>query len=271
MEINITSHQLFYVNQGLYEKTPLKINDKSSLFELFYRTGTIDCYCTKCKRDSVFSPMNKPRHVSEATSANDWAFSPENSRLLLEKNFFCSRSGSHVLTFVLLVENGTLQKIGQYPSTKDINIANIMQFRSILKNEFFKEYSTAIGLFSHGVGIGSFVYLRRIIENFIIHPAHEKAKNTDQWNETEFQKKRVKEKISSLSDYLPTYLVENVQLYSIISKGIHELSEDECLKYFPIVKSILDYILTELKEKESTNQQKEELKRKLENIRGEIK
>jgi len=36
------------------------------------------------------------------------------------------------------------------------------------------ELSTAIGLYSHGVGIGSLIYLRRVFE-FLIDEAYNKA------------------------------------------------------------------------------------------------
>ncbi|KKL23256.1 hypothetical protein LCGC14_2427220 [marine sediment metagenome] len=39
-----------------------------------------------------------------------------------------------------------------------------------------------------------------------------------------------------IKDYLPEFLVENRSLYAILSKGIHALSEDECLQYFETVK-----------------------------------
>jgi len=38
-------------------------------------------------------------------------------------------------------------------------------------------------------------------------------------------------------------LVEHRALYGILSKGIHELSEEECLKIFPAVKVGIELIL----------------------------
>ena len=56
---------------------------------------------------------------------------------------------------------------------------------------------------------------------------------------------RMPEKIELLKDYLPAFLVKNKSLYGILSKGIHELTEEECRKYFPIVRNGIEFILDE--------------------------
>ena len=63
--------------------------------------------------------------------------------------------------------------------------------------------------------------------------------------EDTFNKLRVGEKITMLSDYLPKTLTSNPTLYGILSKGVHELSEDECIKYFPVVRECIYMILNE--------------------------
>ena len=51
------------------------------------------------------------------------------------------------------------------------------------------------------------------------------------------------ERIKMLQGYLPEMLTKNTTIYGILSKGIHELSEDECRKYFPVVKKCIYQIL----------------------------
>lgn len=53
------------------------------------------------------------------------------------------------------------------------------------------------------------------------------------------------EKIKIIEDYLPEFLVENRSLYAILSTGIHDLTEDECLQYFEAVKIGIEQILDE--------------------------
>jgi len=269
----------FYVREGLYTVHEIDNSTKEIVYNLLFSLETVDCYCADCGSNSVFKPDdNRPKKSIPGLGSHwpiisfeEWSINLENSTLLETKKFICSRNENHALIFHVLIKDKKLQKIGQYPSIRDLNIAEINGFKSILKDQFFKEYSTAIGLHSHGVGIGAFVYLRRIVENFIINPAHEEAKESAQWSEDEFQKKRMKERIDSLKDYLPDYLVTNKVLYSVVSKGIHELSEDECNEYFPLVTSILNYILTELKEKKETERSKAEMAKRLSDLGGKIK
>ena len=92
--------------------------------------------------------------------------------------------------------------------------------------------------------MGSFVYLRRIFES-LIEEAHQSAITDDEWDEDEYQKSRVTERIKLLKGLVPDFLVEHTKLYSIMSKGIHELSENDCLKYFPVIKVGIELILDE--------------------------
>lgn len=61
------------------------------------------------------------------------------------------------------------------------------------------------------------------------------------------------EKIQMLKNELPPFLVEHPKIYSILSKGIHELSESDCLKNFETLKLGTELILDqrlEAKERE---------------------
>ncbi len=53
---------------------------------------------------------------------------------------------------------------------------------------------------------------------------------------SEFATKHMDEKISLLQDHLPPFLVKNKKIYSILSLGIHELEEDECRSFFPVLR-----------------------------------
>ncbi|NJL70918.1 MAG: hypothetical protein HC888_04525 [Candidatus Competibacteraceae bacterium] len=57
---------------------------------------------------------------------------------------------------------------------------------------------------------------------------------------------RVAEKIGLLKDYLPRVMSENKALYSILSKGVHELSEEECLESYGLMKATIETILEEI-------------------------
>ena len=63
--------------------------------------------------------------------------------------------------------SGYLSKIGQWPSVADFQIPQAEKYRKILGEEQYKELTRGISLAAHGVGIGSYVYLRRVFENLI--------------------------------------------------------------------------------------------------------
>lgn len=72
----------------------------------------------------------------------------------------------------------------------------------------------------------------------------------------QISKSDFKEKIRLSKDKLPSFLVENTKIYSILSKGIHELDEEECKSFFPILRTAIEIVLDEeieQKEKEKKN------------------
>jgi hypothetical protein len=77
----------------------------------------------------------------------------------------------------------------------------------------------------------------------LIEQAHGKGTTEDGWDEEKYQKCRMDERIRLLSAYLPQFLVQNHRLWGILSKGVHELSEAECLAAFPVVKVGIEMIL----------------------------
>jgi hypothetical protein len=81
----------------------------------------------------------------------------------------------------------------------------------------------------------------------------------------------MEEKIALLQHKLPETLVENKNVYKILSFGIHELSEDDCLAHFESVRAAIELIL-EVK-LESLNRQRKivETKKAIAKIAGEVR
>lgn len=64
-------------------------------------------------------------------------------------------------------------------------------------------------------------------------------------------RKRMEDKIDYVKDNLPDYFNENSHIYGILSKGVHELEENECQKYLPLLKAIIIYALDEAADRRS--------------------
>jgi hypothetical protein len=111
--------------------------------------------------------------------------------------------------------------------------------------------------------------LRRIFER-LIDKAHAKAMEHEGWDDAVFLKSRMDDKIKLLSSTLPKVLVEHSGMYSILSKGIHELSEQECLRYFNTLRLGIGMILDEELAELEKSKQRDILSRAISLIQGEI-
>lgn len=233
----------FCLEVPLYRAIPFTEVNLGELNDLKNYDKHIDCYCLDCGQMSVFHSEPDPYDSHRFPYYN-----VPGRYILFENTFQCTRNDSHEMHFYFLIHNNTITKIGQYPSIADVVTIDIKKYRKVLGKDLYPEFSRAIGLTTHGIGIGAFVYLRRIFEN-LIEEVHQVQKSTEGWDENTYQRSRMEEKIELLKNSLPDFLVANKSLYSILSKGIHELQETECLKAFQTTRLGIELILDEKLEK----------------------
>jgi len=219
---------------------------------------TLDSYCTVCEKDTTFiseidqysaNQLEKVLVGSGYNSRGDGNLADFLKALeeigLFQRIFTCPRPNSdneHNQIFLFRVVNGKLIKIGQSPALADLTHKEIKKYQKLDKN-VYQELNRAIGLASHGIGVGAFVYLRRIVEKHILQPKLDVLVLKDQTSKEEIANSNFKSKISMVKADLPKFLVENTKLYSVLSKGIHSLEEDECKMYFPILRASIEIIL----------------------------
>lgn len=141
-----------------------------------------------------------------------------------------------------------MRKIGQYPSMADMQFFECIKYRRILKSHYH-DYSLALGLFASGVGCGSFIYLRRVFE-FLVERLHNECKREQEWNEDEYRKLDFNGKIQMIEAFgkviIPNELTQvRTKIYGVLSKGVHQSSDQECLEIFSYVKYALEIIMDE--------------------------
>ena len=265
----------FLQTAGLYKFRKIDEDNIEDLILLLDGKVRISAYCKECKEERVFTMKpyiyiqdkdnkcyskklseevwriqqlyilkNTPTvggHVEEQNTVWKWKESQieEVSRILVFQ-FVCSMNEEHHIDYVVLTTDNSMMKIGQYPSIADMTFPELDAYKHVISKEDRKELGTAIGLFANGVGAGSYVYLRRILERLIDQA---KARAGDKVSDEEFEQARVAERIKMLQGYLPEIFIKNKTIYGILSKGIHELSEEECREYFPVVKECIYQIL----------------------------
>ncbi|MFY9090151.1 hypothetical protein [Arcobacter aquimarinus] len=297
-ETKIPTPEDFFLKTNLYEKFEIDRNNENDIdrvIEIEFFNGAISCYCPECKVTRTFrNDLIKNKTLSTKTKPHNYtnehhinieydrlkdvkkyiAFMKEiemteNRTFTLE--FYCTHNHDHRIYFTFTVQNSFIQKSGQFPTLLDLeDSTEITKYKKELGTKEGRNYHKAIGLASHGIGAGSYVYLRRIFEGFI-YEAKDKAIKEEAITEDDFVPKKMNEKIELLKDYLPEILVEHKEYYSVVSKGIHELSEDECLKYFNVLKDGIEVILDEKIETRKKEEKRKAFKSNMNETHKEIK
>jgi hypothetical protein len=248
-----------FLDLSLYGSVIIDPKQPRLVYLVEFFNDTIDSYCVECARDSVFRGTPEMPHLPPAAAARAAISGAElvtvdrrdafffskgsiaESRGLDEyaasTRFFyvpfeCIRNAQHRMVFCFRFSESKLTKIGQFPSLADLQLGESKKYRTVLGQARFAEFQRAIGLAAHGVGIGAYVYLRRIFESLIESAHAAVAKSDPSWEEEDYARSRIDEKILLLKNYLPSFLVQNRSMYSILSLGIHALSEEECLAHF---------------------------------------
>lgn len=289
------------LRQGLY--TPIKIttSDLDGLRQLKYASTEsayalkIDGFCPKCNNTTTFIRVPNEQdeeHTRQPTRISlNYANTPvtvdQQKKLELDYQTFitkynfinisfkCSRNEVHKMqvSFYLDKYSSTLMKIGQYPSYSDLNNEELDEYKKEL-GDYYNEYVKSIRLFGSGIGCGSYVYLRRIFE-YLIEKIHLEVKEKEKWDSNTnamYSKSEIKDKIKMLKNDLPQFLVDNrLQIYSILSKGMHELTEHECVRYYPILKRTILFILEEEHSRRIKQKLEKDLSRELNIIHSDLK
>ena len=146
-------------------------------------------------------------------------------------------------------------------------LKKLNEYKKVMSEDDRKEFRRAIGLYASGIGAGAYVYLRRIFESLL---EQAKGKAGDAIDIKAFNNAHVGEKITMLSSYLPSALTSNTVLYGILSKGIHELTEEQCLTYFSVLKDCLYMILDQWEEMRKKEEKEKSIKAALSKIATNI-
>lgn len=251
---------VFLFETPLYAKYLIKPDEENS-FKILWGQDIVDGYCPQCKQNSTY--VRAERGVSFESLSNG------NHRYIYK----CTRNKGHLLHIYIDLlritqSSGIIQKIGQNPSVADLNKNMARSFRHVTSDTDMQELVRAIGLSAHGIGIGSYVYLRRIFERIILEAYFQK---TDRMPEGEFMSMRMGDRINYLSGDLPAFLVENKKIYGILSAGLHELDENQCLEHYEILFESIIYILEERKESAEKAQRLKSIARKIQSVQLEAK
>jgi hypothetical protein len=225
---------------GLYKTAKYSLLELPRLAE---EDDGCDAHCVGCGKEST---MRAVRTVERQHTDYRGVIS---TTPFLEVEVACMRNG-HRMRFYFVNDNESLTKIGQHPSLADIAKGDLGRIRRVMDEQDQDDLVRADGLHAHGIGAGSFVYLRRIVERLVV-----KAEGVAGITESGA---RFVERIKTVGKYLPPFLVENAYLHGILSKGVHELNEDECEGVFPAVRAGIKQVFVDLRAKLDTDEARDE-------------
>ena len=261
----------------------------SSLVNYSGQIGT-KCYCEKCKDEETFiidrhdfinSAYNFIESIYMKQKAGDKEVQHSKIVSLIDehKKFgldltcpFCQST----LHLYYVYNDSQIEKIATFPDVMGGYKAKYKVLRKLKNNtnlfDYYNEFIEACySYYKIKSGIGAFCYLRRCLENFV----------KDTWNDMYLEGK-ITESYDSKKKF--SYRIDNIRinidndiynmmpnLYDILSKGIHELDEEECLKYYEIIKEIVFTLLINRIELIDKKKKIVSLKANLEKIHSNIK
>jgi hypothetical protein len=267
MTNNFVTEELFTL--PLYKK--ILVDGNIPTYKFFpYNDVRVEGYCNKCKCKRIFCFQNSSLAYISLGGPN--AHQDIVRDILKQIDYFTLRAqadcGHKLIMCFWKNDENTIMKIGQNPSIYDMNEnINNKSFLKLLDDEYERYYKTACSLYSFNSCIGAMVYLRRIFEKLLIDTFKVNQEKIT-IDESEFNHKRVDEKVEILKLYLPKVLNEQGfnNVYIKISDGIHNLSEDECQVIFPILKDSIEEILIEKIQLKEKTERISKISKKLMNI-----
>lgn len=253
-----------FLETFLMEKPPYKevkmTNDEISKI-CHVSQFVIENFCMNCGKSrtfkSTYNPLNALANEYHERSKlpiwqkfEDFIITYKGSFIL---DFFCQHDCNEHHYFAIMINGLYITKIGQYPTfaKEEVN-KKLIKYKSLIP-KYYPELTKAISAYSQNMGVPSFVYLRRVLEHLVDTKANLYKITTDQkfvdkLHEVEKHEKIIPDEFDGIKN----------QLYSVLSKGVHEYEENECIEMFPAVKFIIECILdAELVKKEHEQKAKE--------------
>jgi len=224
----------------------------SRTFYEFTFAPTIQLYCEACRLRSIWKLEDVSQPLNYETKIKS----------IVRLGFMCRNCGNSRVEYYVLIEadatKGKITKIGQWPPfSREADPAVTSGWSKADK----ALYRDAMTLRHSNKGIGALPYLRRIIENHIkdvltlIRQAHERNP-IDSFDESTYASAeashRFKVKLDFAKAYLPNGLTPKGSpnpidiLYALISDGLHERTEEECVDIFDRCKTAFEYVVKKL-------------------------
>lgn len=240
-----------FIRSSWYDNRRMRI----SLIEGCYTPGDLN-------RDSTDSLLYEMFRYDEIPNRKVYLNSvgvtnKDNNGALFVKEYVCCINSNHrkYEVFHKDKDNNKITKIAQYPSEYDTGSKEYLdKLKAVCgtkeAREMVKFINKSLIMESNGLGIPALVYMRRAFERLIaISEDKNKLENTGT---------TMAERIKN-NPLLPIQIKENTRLYNIISEGIHNETEEECMELFKVIKVGFTILLRKTYEHVQEQKELEEL------------
>lgn len=234
-----------------YVKIKLNAEDVENLSQIWELS--INQYCMKCEKESVFTYKDSyMRYFTDINGANLYSNGSAvyrkdkvqekpgstDEEIYKTMDFYCAKCRERH-EFFFTTDRNYIMKVGQNPSFSDLQAVDINKYKNLIP-KYFIEFKSSLNCYSQGKGIAAFVYLRRILEDLVEKKYQKLNSKTTKIMKFVDKLKKAQEKEKIIPPELDE--IKN-QLYGVLSKGIHEYEEKECLEMYEYVKFVIEEIL----------------------------
>lgn len=255
------------IKKGTYERVS-EVN--TDVFEKFISKNgfsTLDLFCPNCKENKTFIQLDW-NYVNGLGVYFRGNRHHQNTRSLC---YECPTCGKTVL-FIFHFDGNSIIKLAQYPSLYDVSRDELKKYQKnkLIDKNSFREIYKAETCASSGYYVAAYTYMRRVYETMLMSIFTDNQE-TIGLSEDEFRKLHSDKKLEAIKDYLAIDDEIYLPLYSLLSAGIHAMSEEQCCEDYVVLKPILLEILAEQKAKQEKADKRKELKELFAKRKGEIK
>ncbi len=211
----------------------------------------------------------KDGHILGGMPPYPKTFLNEYGKWYIEYQLTCTNDSSHKYLMIISIEQrlGTfiVKKIGQDPSMLSVHGFDFEKYKEQLtKINAYDDYKKADLSNTEHFYVGAYAYLRRIFEKML--------NNYIKDNNVTLKDDHVETQIKAVKDCFDSRIKDLLKnLYSILSKSIHELDEEQSKEYYQYLKAIIDIQLEFEYTENEKNKQSKQLNSILNKIVNEIK
>ena len=257
-------------------------NEGKKLLQMLFHENIINLKCIECGKEYPFNVKhNITKHnfntnvytittlesiyvsINRDEIVKYGGIAPSEDEGEISYNFECRMNSQHYYSMCLKyhLHQGKMIvcKIGQYPTTRQLKDALSNQYEKILKKyDSFDDYRMHEQSSERNLLAGSCTYLRRVFEKMV----SKMMSNDSITEEDKLTAKHFDEKIKLVKSQFDADIQEILsESYDLLSKGIHELNNDEIEPFHDLLSEVINVQLESETEKYMRDQKMKELRK----------